>query len=45
VPLRNLALVRNNAHLAKEIITARQQNAKMKKDLAHKDLLAWAWHV
>ena len=45
VPLRNQALVRNNAHLAKEIITARQQNAKMKKDLAHKDLVAWAWHV
>lgn len=35
----NLALVRNNAHLAKEIITARQQNAKMKKDLAHKEKL------
>jgi len=35
----NLDLVRNNAHLAKEIITARQQNAKMKKDLAHKEKL------
>eukprot|EP00435_Cladocopium_sp_Y103_P071256 s1226_g37.t1 len=35
----NLALVRNNAHLAKEIITARQQNTKMKKDLVHKEKL------
>lgn len=35
----NQALVRNNAHLAKEIITARQQNTKMKKDLVHKEKL------
>lgn len=42
VPLRNQALVRNNAHVAKEIITARQQNAKMKKDLAHKDQVVMA---
>lgn len=35
----NQALVRNNAHVAKEIITARQQNAKMQKDLAHQEKL------
>ena len=37
IHLRNEALVRSNSHLAKEIIAARQENAKMKKEVAHKD--------
>lgn len=37
IHLRNAALVRSNSHLAKEIIAARQENAKMKKEVAHKD--------
>jgi len=35
----NEALVRSNSHLAKEIIAARQENAKMKKEVAHKEKL------
>jgi len=35
----NAALVRSNSHLAKEIIAARQENAKMKKEVAHKEKL------
>ena len=37
IHLRNAALVRSNSHLAKEIIAARQENAKMKKEVGHKD--------